>query len=397
MKTIPTNPKRKLTVAVIHPGLFPGGGSESCSLFVAQALKDDYDVTIITMGNTDLPELNRWYGTTLTTENISLISLPLPRFFQYKFDALRNKLPRFCKKVAPQFDIMISTYNVMDFGKRGMQIIADFSFDENLRKLYNWDDNFRKFIYQDTLLRKVYLWFARWVSGISEKNWRNNFTVSLSQWEALVMKENFGMDSFMVYPPVIAEFKDVPLSKRKNGVVIIGRLSPEKEIHKVIEIVKRARQADATLTLHIVGKIYERYAEYAQLVMELCQENKEWCFYEGQIFGQKKLDFISSYKYGIHGRSSEPFGIAVAELAKGGCVTFVPNGGGQTEIVGRKELIYDNIDDAVAKIEAVLKNPALQEELQRETLANARQFSATRYMEGIRLAVSKFIQEEKLV
>ncbi len=67
----------------------------------------------------------------------------------------------------------------------------------------------------------------------------------------------------------------------------------------------------------------------------------------------------------------------MGELVQAGCITFVPNGGGQMEIVNHPELIYGNDDDAVQKIVAVLENPPLQEAL-RSTLLKARRGSPRR-------------------
>ncbi len=50
--------------------------------------------------------------------------------------------------------------------------------------------------------------------------------------------------------------------------------------------------------------------------------------------------------------------MAPAELARAGCIVWVPRGGGQMEIVGDEPaLMYDSEDDAVAKIVRTLEDP----------------------------------------
>ena len=57
-------------VAVVHPQLVAGGGSEACALWTLQALQDESRLTLITMGRPDLGALNRKYGTTVDANKI---------------------------------------------------------------------------------------------------------------------------------------------------------------------------------------------------------------------------------------------------------------------------------------------------------------------------------------
>lgn len=78
---------------------------------------------------------------------------------------------------------------------------------------------------------------------------------------------------------------------------------------------------------------------------------------------EKLSELISSQKFGIHGHNFEHFGMAIAEMITGGCIVFSPNGGGQVEIVnGCKEVLYDDTEDAVEKIEGVLNDEELQKD-----------------------------------
>lgn len=379
---------------MIHSGITKGGGSEPCALWAVEALKKDYDVCLISMGNINLEDLNHAYGTDIKQGDIEVITLAQRRFFKRRFDAFRNKLPRFCKKISSKFDLMISTYNVMDFGRRGMQIIADFNFDEELRKTYNRDKNFKKWIYRDSFLRRLYLHIAKCMSGVLEKNWKENLTISLSSWGRKILKDKFGMESIVLFPPVISNFPNVLWDERENGFIFIGRICPEKEVDKVIKIIKNVRESNINVHLHIIGRIDKRHTKYANFIKKLCAENNMWCFFEGEIYGQKKLNFIANHKYGISGRSNEPWGIAVAEMVKAGCIVFVPDGGGQTEIVEKEEVIYNNELDALSKIKAIIQDKNLQAEIRKHLSILSKKFSIENYCEGIRNAVQKFFAEK---
>jgi len=381
-----------LKIAIIHPGLEAGGGSESCALWLAENLKKDYKVTLITTCVPDFEKLNRAYGTNLSDGQVYTIVVRRPVFFPEKFSAFRNRFPRFCKRISPKFDVMISTYNPMDFGKKGIQIIADLNFDWELSRKYNRGLDFEKVIYKDSLYRKFYLKIAEILRG-AQGDWKKNTTISLSQWLANRMKESFGTESSVVYPPVLSEFPDTPFGQRENGFILIGRIWPEKEIEKVIRILKTVRRSNPNIHLHIIGRAYDSRSDYSSLIKELCAENKEWCFFEGEMYGQKKLDFIASHKYGISGRSYEPWGIAVAEMAKAGCVVFVPNGGGQLEIVDSPDLVYNDEDDAVKKIKKVLGAKDLQAILQNHLFMQGHKFSVERFVREARKVIDEFIHK----
>jgi len=128
----------------------------------------------------------------------------------------------------------------------------------------------------------------------------------------------------------------------------------------------------------------------------LCGENREWVFMEEGIDSQAKSQMMAGHKYGLSGRENEPFGIAVAELAKAGCIVFVPNAGGQVEIVNHPALIYESDDEAVRKIEAVLADSTLATILRTHLVEGSNRFSVDSFRRGIRKIVIEFLQEKKI-
>ncbi len=98
--------------------------------------------------------------------------------------------------------------------------------------------------------------------------------------------------------------------------------------------------------------------------------------------GPVELDRLNRY-YGTR--------LAPAETVKGGCITFVPNSGGQTEIVNHPALTFSNDEDAVSKICTVLSSAALQENLRAHLAGRARKFSVENFKSGIRHVVSELL------
>jgi len=381
-------------VAVVHPQLVAGGGSEACAMWTLQALQDECRLTLVTMGRPDLGSMNRKYGTTVDENKIEGRFLRLPPGTRKRFDALRGfRLARYCRRHARDFDAMISAYNVMDFGVPGIQVIADLSFDDGLRRELDFAGGVAESAFHKASVgRSLYLGLARALTGSRGDDWKRNLTVANSEWTRDLLRERFGVASNVVYPPVVGDFPAVPWSEREDGFVFIGRLVPEKGVHRVIEILGDVRK-EKPVHLHIIGR--RGPAATAREIEELCRRHAEWVHLEGEMYSPEKERFLAGHKYGISGRRSEAFGIAVAEMVKAGCLVWVPDGGGQTEILAHPELIYAGRDEAVAKIRGVLTEPEKQTRLRDHLRARAGLFSAERFVREMRVIVREFLEENR--
>jgi glycosyltransferase involved in cell wall biosynthesis len=128
-------------------------------------------------------------------------------------------------------------------------------------------------------------------------------------------------------------------------------------------------------------------------VKKLAHRNKDWVILEGWAVGQRKKELLAGHRYGIHGRENEPFGIAVGEMVNAGCIVFVPNGGGQVEIVDHPALVFKDEADAVEKIAAVLTSNAEQETLRNHLRQSANRFSTESFQAQMRQVVEDFLKE----
>ena len=379
-------------IAIIHPKLKAGGGSEAVALWAIEALKAIYDITLITMEEPNFELLNECYGTQIRANQIRVVTIPIPFVFKDHFSALKKfRLVRYCQKHSREFDIMISAYNVLDMRTKGIQIIGDFSFDDNIRREMDYaPGGVKKILYMNSPLRHAYLRLGEILAGSSKKRWKQNPTIANSEWSRQLLLKYYNIHAATIYPPV----QEFPFSKswdkREDGFVCLGRVSPEKGIEHIIQILSEVRLEAEHIHLHIVGTMENN--EYGKRIHKLWEDNKDWIFLNGPAYGENKMEIISDHKYGISGRKNEPFGIAVAEMVKAGNIVWVPNGGGQTEIVGSDSLIYSDAKDAVNKIREVLRNAALRETIRDLLTEQSARFSITRfqyeikrYLEGQRL------------
>jgi glycosyltransferase involved in cell wall biosynthesis len=369
----------KPRIAVVHPLLFPGGGSEACAMWTLQALQDEYATTLITMGHPDLRVLNRSYGTSVDAGRIELRTLAIPPGLGRRFDALRGvRLARYCRRRAGDFELMISAYNVMDFGAAGIQHIADFSFDDALRRELDFEDGKTEGLFhRRSPARTLYLKLAAALAGTDGAGWGKNRTVANSEWTRALLLERLGLDSEVIYPPVSGATSDVPWERREDGFVVMARLVPEKRIELIISVLAEVRQTKP-IHLHILGR--RGRSGYARRLEALCRALGDWVHLEGEAYGTAKAALLAGHKYGISGRRAEAFGIAVAEMVKAGMIVWVPDDGGQTEIVGDSGLTFAGRDQAVSRILSVLTDPGREAALRRQLEARSAAFSSSRFV-----------------
>ena len=385
---------KKLKIGIGHPRLLRGG-SEARAMWAIEALKEIHDVSLITTGDVDLQVLNQFYGTSVQDNEISLRRGPVPGVLlrSNSGDAFRGAFyQRFCFKIANEFDVLISAYNLCDFGVPAIQCIADFSWDEDIRTSFDpLPQGARGLFHRVVLLRKFYLGLAKFVVRASGRNLFSGEDLILanSQWSAQIIKGKHGSEIEVLYPPVLAEFPKIPFDSKEIGFVCIGRITPEKRIERIVEILRNVRLRGHDIHLHVIGDTGDN--TYGKSVEDLCRRQGDWVTMEGSRFGEEKAMFLSQHRFGIQARQSEPFGISVAEMVKAGCITFVPSEGGQAEIVNHESLMYDSVEDAVKKIDTVLRKDQIQVELRQHLEKQGTKFSTNAFMVGLRAAVQEFI------
>jgi glycosyltransferase involved in cell wall biosynthesis len=295
-------------------------------------------------------------------------------------------------------DIRISTYNLCDFGMPGIQCVADFSWDEDLRRRFDPPPGgVHGLFHRSRPLRRCYL---RLCEAIARPTGRDLFAgddliVANSHWTATKLRERYGAVARVVYPPVAGAFHDVPHEHRYNDFVCIGRISPEKRIERMIHIIDTVRSRGHDTRIRIIGPLDA--SPYSRMIASLAQQHREWVLLEGRKVGGEKARILAECRYGIHGREGEAFGIGVAEMVKAGCITFATAEGGPAEILKHEALLYYNDDDAAQKISTVIEREALREELIRHLRLQADKFSPEDFMSGLRDAVHDFLHPDRSI
>jgi len=371
--------RRKVVIG--HPRI-GRGGSEATLMWLIEALKRDFEVTIVTTAGWDLAALNSYYGTRVKEDEVKIRIAPVPFLAQgLNAAALRGACyQRFARKIAEEYDVRISAYNPTDWGLPAVHFIADFSWHREIRE--QLDPQSPGFIYQDTMLRKAYLKTATAFGRPSGRDiLRDDLLIANSRWSAALVKQYCGVVCpTVVYPPVWAEFPDIPWGEKEQAFVMIGRIAPEKQIEQAIAILEAVRQRGYAIRLHLCGEVGTDL--YGKRIAQLCNERADWIVFEGLVSGARKAHILSHCQFGIQTRAAEPFGISVAEMVRSGAIVFAPSDGGQTEVLNSPDLLFESGDDAVEKISTVLSSVEKQAALHNYLVGHSEMFCAKRFMEA---------------
>lgn len=366
-------PSQKPSILIAHPWI-GSGGSEATAMWTLQALQDRAAVTLTTASLVDFDRLNRIYGTQVSPEKITF--QPAPRFLGANSGSRlaywqRAFFERFCARLSSRFDLCISAYNPIQFNCPAMQLIGDFSFNENCR-LELYPTASQRVTHRRSLMRTVYLMVGHLIAGHREYSLgsKTDWIVANSNWTASQLKRSFDLsDIFVLYPPAIYCEANVNAVRDPLGFICMGRVSPEKELETIIHILDKVRNAGYPVTLDILGSFGN--CSYAQKIQKMVEQRREWIRTPGFLNPDEKCGLFSRRTFGLHACRVEAFGIAVAEMAAAGVIPFVPSSGGVGEVVADGSLVYTDEEDAVCKIIARIKNSQTLPELREAVVKRA--------------------------
>lgn len=383
-------------IAVVHHDLMIKGGGESVCMNAIEALQDEHDVTLITLTEPDIAELNDYFETDvdkLPVETLPVVGGVLDKVkavTNFEFDLLKTALlNRYLKYHEHEFDVIVSTTNELALNSPSVQYIHLPQFDRAALPdtIGSMDKSHR--IY--TLYDKVCSVLAGFDKGAIGSD--DNHLLTNSKWTAEIVKEVYDETPTVVYPPVdtetFSEFGDIPWSEKENGFATIGRILPLKNILRVIDIVAGVHERGHDVTLRIYGPVANE--EYFDRVKQRAAEY-DFVQLEGELqhSDEDQMRTLCRQRYYLNGCDYEAFGISIAEMVSAGAIPFVPNNGGQTEIVnGRNELTYESVDEAVDKIDDILTDENLSSKLRSELAHRESDFTYEAFQSNIRSAVNE--------
>jgi glycosyltransferase involved in cell wall biosynthesis len=377
---------RRRRLLFVQPSLQPPGGGNGVAAWMLQALKDEYDVTVYTWWPVDVELINRFWGTSMRADDFR--ATRVPTWLRRIVDApplplamLRTAVMlNAVRRHLTDYDIAVTANNEADFGKVGVQYVH-----------YPWNMFPRPAVdlrwYHRGFLLAPYYRLCVGLSGFSADSMRRNISLVNSDWTGRQAWTRYGIASRTVYPPVTMAASPLAWEARATEFVCIGRIAREKQLERVLDVMTAVHAAVPSVRLHLVGTNDD--GRYYRRIVERIRAAGDWVQLHENLSRAELATLVGGVRYGIHGMREEHFGMAPAEMVRAGCIVWVPDGGGQVEIVGDARLTYGSIEEGVAKITRTLGDAEEQTRLRQHLAARAPLFSTERFMQQVRAAVAE--------
>lgn len=378
------------TVLVAHPYLHASGGGNVVAAWALEALRDEFDVTLATLGGFDYTALNRNFATSLRAGDFAVRVAPLAYRAALRCLPTPGALCELCLTMRwaqdldrrEHFDVLLSTQNEMDFKRPGLQYVHfPWVYLPRPEIELRWFHRIPGFL-------AAYRGACRLAARSSNEGLRRNLSLANSAFVAGKVKKVHGTESAILYPPAPGDFPEIPWEQKRPAIVAAGRMATCKRWGRAVEIVDRVRRDGVDLDFTLIA--HRDDPDYGRRIAALA-ETRPWFRILWDLSREQLTKEIAACRYGIHTMEDEHFGIAVAEMLRGGVIPFVHDSGGPVEIVGgREELRFRDGGEAARKIRAVASSPAAQQDIYGFIRERRDVFSPGRFCERLRGIVRDF-------
>jgi len=323
-------------LAIYHPDIERGGGAEAVCLHMIDALESEHNLTLLTCADPNLSRLDARYGTNATGADIEVLGSVSRRLIAgTRCSRIRNAVySRAVQNRSSSYDGVISAYNELTTPDGALQYVHH----PNYRCPASPEQEPKPF-------GRTYDWISK---SIARLDVGHGTLLTNSEWMASILEECWKTRPSVVYPPITTiDLPNQTWEDRENAILHLGRVARDKRPHIAIEIAEQLQARGNDLDLHIVGNVPD--TEYAATVRTRA-DPLNFVTVHDSVTRAELTTLLGRVRYGLHTKEYEHFGMAVAEMVGAGLIPFVPNSGGQVEIVGGiEELVYSTVDEATRK------------------------------------------------
>jgi glycosyltransferase involved in cell wall biosynthesis len=370
-------------VAVLHNTLDHRGGADAVCLHVCGALQDRHDVTLFTLSRSSLVDLARQFDVQV---DVPVERPPanhrLCRAFDAASDRFGPQLPArsvllrwLFRRHADRFDVAVSTANEFDLPLPSVQYVHFPQFNRGRLPATHPHPGGGS---ADRVWTRL--------AGLA--NHRLPADAALlanSAWTADAVEAAYGRRPAVLHPPVDPVPDPRPWAEREDGIVVLGRLAPDKRVLRAVRIADGVRARGHDIHLHLVGSVSPANRGYVRRVAAAAAD-REYVHLDRDAPRERVERLLATHRYGLACKPGEHFGMAVAECVAAGMVVFAPDTGGQREVLdGRADRLFDSTPDAVATVAGAIRRG------DRPTLPRDR-YASTRFRAAVRETVDAVLE-----
>lgn len=366
------------------------GGAEVYSLKLAEVLKKNNDLIILTLknkkSNRDLEEIfkrcnsSEFVVKTLWFSHKKNLLFEIPNRV-ILWARIRNIIKSEC-------DVFINCYH--------NRLIAD------KRKICIHLIHFPYRNYQR--------FFPGFIGKILDSAYRKSYSafISNSEFTKEHLKKEWHVDSTVIYPPINMNFFDNSIYDEKvNQFIMVGRIVPEKKIMEILNWFISVCKMDLFKSFRFIvaGNMDKSHLTYFNSIKVLTDKS------EGQIsvmtdvpydklveLYKKSLFFIHAKGYledeNVNPMLMEHFGMTTVEAMANACIPLVINKAGQCEIVenGINGFLWNDVSEISGIVSDIISDSAKISFLQRNAVEKAKKYSIPEFNKNIENFFNNLIQ-----
>jgi glycosyltransferase involved in cell wall biosynthesis len=336
-------------VAVLHNTLDFQGGADAVCLTACEALLADHDVTLFTLSETDPAQLADRFDT-----DVEGLSVQMPPGAATASATLGRAAPwigaqlafrsvlihRYFRRRAGAFDLAVSTANEFSLPLPSVQYV-------------HYPQFHRRRLEDGEFGRLNPLWST--LAGPSRGDLDDVTLLANSAWTASVVERIYDTEPDVIHPPVDPIDGKRPWAEREDGLVLVGRIAPDKQVHEAIAVVDGLRDRGHDVHLHIAGATPRAYQRYMERIARAA-DRRPYVSLHSNVEREQLEHLLTTNKYGLNLKPDEHFGMSVGEYIAAGMIAFAPASGGQQEVLqGRSDRLFDSVDEAVGLIDAAIE------------------------------------------
>lgn len=343
---------------------------------MVHALAGRHQVDTLTLHDWSPAVTNAFYGTSIPTPSVTrhvvsrpwrwLSRLPPDQLYRLQMAALL----RHARRINAGYDLLVTADDYAVFPQPGIQYVH---YPAALDRV------------PERAIVGAYFRCCDQLIGLPWSRTRDNLTLTNSRWTA--DRLTGGGETQVLYPPVIDTGPGEPWASRPNTFLCVGRFTETKRIEVVLAIVRRLREhtlPDARLI--VVGSAVA--PDYSHRIKQMAARLGDWIEIREDLSRSELTSLMGRSRYGIQAMEGEHFGMATAELVRAGCLVFPHRSGGSVEVVDHAmELLWDDEDEAVARVSAMAADSALRDKVLARMKQHAPRFSSDRFVTEFRAIV----------
>jgi len=359
-----------MKIVVVHPRMSVMGGGERVAIHsIKEALREGHEVYLATE-EFDVDSFEDFFGVQGLFENVRLLTYSPFRPIIRKavlYQRLIYHQSQLRKIVSKRrgFDLILNTAEVANQPAARLPAIEYCYFPDYFSHL---ESNGRSRLWE------LYYWPAQ--VFYHDRVSRVDCLLAVSDFTRQFVRERWGRESTTLYPPCPIDLYSNLHVQKRDLVVTVGRMAPEKRMGLFLEIARRL----PSIEFAIIGSKAKEGESYYDGLRASAPSNVSFIIAPLR----KVCELLGSAKVYVHCAQNEHFGITIVEAMAAGCVPVVNDSGGPREIVSDDVgYRWKQIDEAVGHVSELIENDDARRQLAKGAVSRAGQFGPEEFEGGL--------------